>query len=176
ETIGLGVMTELPLVVIDVQRGGPSTGLPTKTEQADLLQAYFGRNSESPVPIVAPATPADCFDIALEATRIALKYRTPVLLLSDGAVANGSEPWLIPDVSTLPDLSVEFASEPNAPDGSGEHWPYVRDPETLAREWAIPGPPGLQHRIGGLEQAGGKGNISYDPDNHDHTVRLRQAR
>jgi len=176
ETIGLGVMTELPLVVIDVQRGGPSTGLPTKTEQADLLQAYFGRNSESPVPIVAPATPADCFDIALEATRIALKYRTPVLLLSDGAVANGSEPWLIPDVSTLPDLSVEFASEPNAPDGSGEHWPYVRDPETLAREWAIPGTPGLQHRIGGLEKADGKGNISYDPDNHDHMVRLRQAK
>ncbi|MBB3049239.1 2-oxoglutarate ferredoxin oxidoreductase subunit alpha [Prauserella isguenensis] len=176
ETIGLGVMTELPLVVIDVQRGGPSTGLPTKTEQADLLQAYFGRNGECPVPIVAPSTPADCFDIALEATRIALAYRTPVLLLSDGAVANGSEPWLIPDVSTLPDLSVEFATEPNAPDGSGEHWPYQRDPETLAREWALPGTAGLQHRIGGLEKAEGKGNISYDPDNHDKMVRLRQAK
>ncbi|MBB3662232.1 MULTISPECIES: 2-oxoacid:acceptor oxidoreductase subunit alpha [Prauserella salsuginis group] len=176
ETIGLGVMTELPLVVIDVQRGGPSTGLPTKTEQADLLQAYFGRNGECPVPIIAPATPADCFDIALEATRIALTYRTPVLLLSDGAIANGSEPWLIPDVSTLPDLSVTFASEPNAPDGSGEHWPYQRDPETLAREWALPGTAGLQHRIGGLEKAEGKGNISYDPDNHDKMVRLRQAK
>ncbi|MEU3273762.1 2-oxoacid:acceptor oxidoreductase subunit alpha [Saccharomonospora sp. NPDC006951] len=176
ETIGLGVMTELPLLVIDVQRGGPSTGLPTKTEQADLLQAMFGRNSESPVPIVAPCSPADCFDIALEATRIALAYRTPVLLLSDGAVANGSEPWLIPDVEDLPDLRVTFASEPNATDGSGEFWPYVRDPETLAREWAIPGTPGLQHRIGGLEKADGKGNISYDPDNHDHMVRLRQRK
>ncbi|MEU6641095.1 2-oxoacid:acceptor oxidoreductase subunit alpha [Saccharomonospora sp. NPDC046836] len=176
ETIGLGVMTELPLLVIDVQRGGPSTGLPTKTEQADLLQAMFGRNSESPVPIIAPCSPADCFDAALEATRIALTYRTPVLLLSDGAIANGSEPWLIPDVESLPDLSVEFAIEPNATDGSGEHWPYVRDPETLAREWALPGTPGLQHRIGGLEKADGKGNISYDPDNHDHMVRLRQAK
>ncbi|WP_019814954.1 2-oxoacid:acceptor oxidoreductase subunit alpha [Saccharomonospora saliphila] len=176
ETIGLGVMIELPLVVIDVQRGGPSTGLPTKTEQADLLQAMFGRNSESPVPIVAPSTPADCFDIALEAARIALAYRTPVLLLSDGAVANGSEPWLIPDVENLPDLRVEFAAEPNAPDGSGEFWPYVRDPETLAREWAVPGTPGLQHRVGGLEKADGKGNISYDPDNHDAMVRLRQAK
>ncbi len=174
ETIGLGVMIELPLVVIDVQRGGPSTGLPTKTEQADLLQAMFGRNSESPVPVVAPSTPADCFDIALEAARIALTYRTPVLLLSDGAVANGSEPWLIPDVENLPDLRVRFASETNAGDGSDEFWPYVRDPETLAREWAVPGTPGLQHRVGGLEKADGKGNISYDPDNHDHMVRLRQ--
>ncbi|EHR59345.1 2-oxoacid:acceptor oxidoreductase subunit alpha [Saccharomonospora cyanea] len=176
ETIGLGVMIELPLVVIDVQRGGPSTGLPTKTEQADLLQAMYGRNSESPVPIVAPRSPADCFDAALEATRIALTYRTPVLLLSDGAIANGSEPWLIPDVETLPDLRVTFASEPNALDGSGEFWPYVRDPETLAREWAVPGTPGLQHRVGGLEKADGKGNISYDPDNHDRMVRLRQAK
>ncbi|HWD06500.1 MAG TPA: 2-oxoacid:acceptor oxidoreductase subunit alpha [Amycolatopsis sp.] len=176
ETIGLGVMTELPLVVIDVQRGGPSTGLPTKTEQADLLQAMFGRNGESPVPIVAPLSPADCFDTALEATRIALKYRTPVLLLSDGAIANGSEPWLIPDVADLPDLRVEFASAPNAPDGSGEFWPYVRDPETLAREWAVPGTAGLQHRVGGLEKQDGKGSISYDPENHDHMVRLRQAK
>ncbi|WP_007026092.1 2-oxoacid:acceptor oxidoreductase subunit alpha [Saccharomonospora iraqiensis] len=174
ETIGLGVMIELPLLVIDVQRGGPSTGLPTKTEQADLLQAMFGRNSESPVAVVAPSTPADCFDIALEAARIALTYRTPVLLLSDGAIANGSEPWLIPDVGNLPDLRVRFAAETNAADGSDEFWPYVRDPETLAREWAVPGTPGLQHRVGGLEKADGKGNISYDPDNHDHMVRLRQ--
>jgi 2-oxoglutarate/2-oxoacid ferredoxin oxidoreductase subunit alpha len=176
ETIGLGVMTELPLVVIDVQRGGPSTGLPTKTEQADLLQAMFGRNGESPVPVVAPQSPADCFDAAIDAARIALTYRTPVLLLSDGAIANGSEPWLIPDVEDLPDLTVTFANEPNATDGSGEHWPYMRDPETLAREWAIPGTPGLQHRIGGLEKQDGKGSISYDPANHDHMVRLRQAK
>lgn len=176
ETIGLAVMTELPLVVVDVQRGGPSTGLPTKTEQADLLQAMYGRNGESPVPIVAPQSPADCFDAAVDAARIALEYRTPVLLLSDGAIANGSEPWNIPDVETLPDLRVTFASEPNATDGSGEHWPYVRDPETLAREWAIPGTPGLQHRIGGLEKQDGKGSISYDPANHDHMVRLRQAK
>ncbi|MTD58615.1 2-oxoacid:acceptor oxidoreductase subunit alpha [Amycolatopsis pithecellobii] len=176
ETIGLGVMLELPLIVIDVQRGGPSTGLPTKTEQADLLQAMFGRNSDSPVAIIAPRSPADCFDAALEATAIALKYRTPVLILSDGANANGSEPWLVPEVSTLPDLHVEFASKPNAQDGSDEFWPYVRDPETLAREWAIPGTAGLQHRIGGLEKADGKGNISYDPDNHDHMVRLRQRK
>ncbi|MBB4686544.1 2-oxoacid:acceptor oxidoreductase subunit alpha [Amycolatopsis jiangsuensis] len=176
EAIGLGVMTELPLVVVDVQRGGPSTGLPTKTEQADLLQAMFGRNGESPVPVVAPCSPADCFDAALEATRIALQYRTPVLLLSDGAIANGSEPWLIPDVADLPDLRVEFASAPNATDDSGEFWPYVRDPETLAREWAVPGTAGLQHRIGGLEKQDGKGSISYDPDNHDHMVRLRQAK
>lgn len=176
ETIGLGVMTELPLLVIDVQRGGPSTGLPTKTEQADLLQAMFGRNSESPVPIVAPSTPADCFDVALEATRIALTYRTPVLLLSDGAIANGSEPWLVPDVETLPDLRVSFATETNAADGSDEFWPYVRDPDTLAREWAIPGTAGLAHRIGGLEKQDGVGSISYDPDNHDAMVRLRQAK
>jgi 2-oxoglutarate ferredoxin oxidoreductase subunit alpha len=176
ETIGLAVMAELPLLVVDVQRGGPSTGLPTKTEQADLLQAMFGRNGECPVPILAPRSPADCFEIALEATRIALTYRTPVLLLSDGSIANGSEPWLIPDVETLPDLSVTFATEPNALDGSGEHWPYLRDTETLARAWAIPGTPGLQHRIGGLEKADGKGNISYDPDNHDRMVRLRQAK
>ncbi|RJQ84554.1 2-oxoacid:acceptor oxidoreductase subunit alpha [Amycolatopsis panacis] len=176
EAIGLGVMIELPLVVVDVQRGGPSTGLPTKTEQADLLQAMFGRNGESPVPVIAPCSPADCFDAALEATRIALKYRTPVLLLSDGAIANGSEPWLVPDVADLPDLRVEFATEPNAPDSSGEFWPYLRDPETLAREWAVPGTAGLQHRIGGLEKQDGKGSISYDPDNHDKMVRLRQAK
>jgi 2-oxoglutarate ferredoxin oxidoreductase subunit alpha len=176
EAVGLGVMTELPLVVIDVQRGGPSTGLPTKTEQADLLQAMYGRNGESPVPIVAPLSPADCFDAAIEATRIALKYRTPVMLLSDGAIANGSEPWLVPNVEDLPDLRVEFATEPNATDGSGEFWPYVRDPETLARAWAVPGTPGLQHRIGGLEKADGTGHISYDPANHEKMVRLRQAK
>ncbi|HVK22246.1 MAG TPA: 2-oxoacid:acceptor oxidoreductase subunit alpha [Actinokineospora sp.] len=176
ETIGLGVMTELPLLVIDVQRGGPSTGLPTKTEQADLLQAMYGRNGECPVPIIAPQSPADCFAAAVEATRIALKYRTPVLLLSDGAIANGSEPWLIPELDTLPDLTVEFATEPNAPDGSGEFWPYLRDPETLARAWALPGTAGLQHRIGGLEKQDGTGNISYEPDNHDKMVRIRQAK
>ncbi len=176
ETIGLGVMTELPLLVVDVQRGGPSTGLPTKTEQADLLQAMYGRNGECPVPIIAPQSPADCFAAAVEATRIALKYRTPVLLLSDGAIANGSEPWLIPELDTLPDLTVEFATEPNAPDGSGEFWPYLRDPETLARAWALPGTAGLLHRIGGLEKLDGTGNNSYDPDNHDKMVRTRQAK
>ncbi|MEV6718281.1 2-oxoacid:acceptor oxidoreductase subunit alpha [Lentzea sp. NPDC051208] len=170
ETIGLGVMTELPLLVIDVQRGGPSTGLPTKTEQADLLQAMFGRNGESPVPIVAPQSPSDCFDAVVDATRIALKYRTPVLFLSDGAIANGSEPWLIPDVETLPDLTVEFATDPE------NFQPYSRDPETLARPWAVPGTPGLQHRIGGLEKQDVTGNISYDPENHDKMVRLRQAK
>jgi len=176
ETIGLAVMTELPLLIVDVQRGGPSTGLPTKTEQADLLQAMYGRNGESPVPIVAPLSPGDCFHAALEAARIALTYRTPVLLLSDGALANGAEPWLIPDADSLPNLRTTFATEPNAPDGSGEHWPYRRDPDTLARDWAIPGTPGLQHRIGGLEKADGSGNISYDPDNHERMVRLRQAK
>ncbi|WP_394615231.1 2-oxoacid:acceptor oxidoreductase subunit alpha [Lentzea sp. JNUCC 0626] len=170
ETIGLGVMTELPLLVIDVQRGGPSTGLPTKTEQADLLQAMFGRNGESPVPIVAPQSPSDCFDAVVDATRIALKYRTPVLFLSDGAIANGSEPWMIPDVESLPDLTVEFATDPEG------FQPYSRDPETLARPWAVPGTPGLQHRIGGLEKQDITGNISYDPENHDKMVRLRQAK
>ncbi|MFI6098863.1 2-oxoacid:acceptor oxidoreductase subunit alpha [Lentzea sp. NPDC051213] len=170
ETIGLAVMTELPLLVIDVQRGGPSTGLPTKTEQADLLQAMFGRNGESPVPIVAPQSPSDCFDAVVDAIRIALKYRTPVLFLSDGAVANGSEPWMIPDVDSLPDLRVEFATDPE------NFQPYSRDPETLARPWAVPGTPGLQHRIGGLEKQDITGNISYDPENHDRMVRLRQAK
>ncbi|WP_347567510.1 2-oxoacid:acceptor oxidoreductase subunit alpha [Actinopolyspora sp. BKK1] len=176
ETIGLAVALELPLLVCDIQRGGPSTGLPTKTEQADLLQALYGRNGESPVAVLAPRSPADCFDIALEAARIALTYRTPVLLLSDGATANGSEPWLIPDVNELPDLRVSFATEANAPDGSGEFWPYVRDPETLARDWAVPGTAGLEHRVGGLEKVDGKGSISYDPDNHDEMVRLRQRK
>ncbi len=176
ETIGLAVALELPLLILDVQRGGPSTGLPTKTEQADLLQAMYGRNGEAPVPIVAPASPSECFDAAIEAVRIALKYRTPVFLLSDGSIANGSEPWNVPDVSTLPDLRVEFATEVNAPDGSGEFWPYLRDADTLARPWAVPGTPGLEHRIGGLEKADGRGTISYDPDNHDRMTRLRRAK
>jgi 2-oxoglutarate/2-oxoacid ferredoxin oxidoreductase subunit alpha len=174
ETIGLAVSLELPLIVVDVQRGGPSTGLPTKTEQSDLLQAMFGRNGEAPVPIVAPCSPADCFDVALEATRIALTYRTPVFLLSDGYLANGAEPWRVPEVDDLPDLRVEFATEPNG--DAGEFLPYLRDPRTLARPWAVPGTPGLEHRIGGIEKADRTGNISYDPDNHDHMVRLRQAK
>jgi 2-oxoglutarate ferredoxin oxidoreductase subunit alpha len=177
EAIGLAVMTELPLVVIDVQRGGPSTGLPTKTEQADLLQAMFGRNGEAPVPIVAPQSPGDCFAAAVEATRIAVTYRTPVLLLSDGYLANGSEPWRVPTVDELPVIDPAFATEKNH--GSGEEaefWPYLRDDETLARPWAIPGTPGLEHRIGGLEKGDGHGNISYDPANHDFMVRTRQAK
>ncbi|MFD8308211.1 2-oxoacid:acceptor oxidoreductase subunit alpha [Streptomyces sp. NPDC059690] len=178
ETIGLAVSLELPLLIIDIQRGGPSTGLPTKTEQADLLQAMFGRNGEAPVPIVAPCTPADCFDAALEATRIALTYRTPVMLLSDGYLANGSEPWRIPELDELPDLTVQFAQGPNhtLDDGSEVFWPYKRDPQTLARPWAVPGTPGLEHRIGGIEKQDGTGNISYDPANHDFMVRTRQAK
>jgi 2-oxoglutarate/2-oxoacid ferredoxin oxidoreductase subunit alpha len=175
ETIGLAVSVELPLIVCDIQRAGPSTGMPTKTEQADLLQAMFGRNGESPVPIVAPASPADCFNAAIESARIATKYRTPVVLLSDGYLANGSEPWRIPDVASLPDLAQEFAfAEPG--DGSGEFEPFRRDPATLARPWAVPGTPGLEHRIGGIEKADVTGDISYDPDNHDRMVRLRQAK
>ncbi|NUP17731.1 MAG: 2-oxoacid:acceptor oxidoreductase subunit alpha [Streptomyces sp.] len=178
ETIGLAVSLELPLLVIDIQRGGPSTGLPTKTEQADLLQAMFGRNGEAPVPIIAPCTPADCFDAALEAARIALTYRTPVMLLSDGYLANGSEPWRIPELDELPDLTVQFAQGPNhtLEDGSEVFWPYKRDPQTLARPWAIPGTPGLEHRIGGIEKEDGTGNISYAPANHDFMVRTRQAK
>ncbi|MEV5736632.1 2-oxoacid:acceptor oxidoreductase subunit alpha [Streptomyces sp. NPDC052292] len=178
ETIGLAVSLELPLLVVDIQRGGPSTGLPTKTEQADLLQAMFGRNGEAPVPVVAPKTPADCFDAALEAARIALTHRTPVILLSDGYLANGSEPWRIPDLDELPDLRVRFATGPNhtLDDGTEVFWPYKRDPQTLARPWAIPGTPGLEHRIGGIEKQDGTGNISYDPANHDFMVRTRQAK
>ncbi|MCS7006601.1 MAG: 2-oxoacid:acceptor oxidoreductase subunit alpha [Thermoleophilia bacterium] len=168
ETVGLAVALELPLVVIDVQRAGPSTGMPTKPEQADLLMVLFGRNSESPVPVVAPATPSDCFAMAIEAARIALKYRTPVFLLSDAYLANGSEPWRIPELADLPDISVEFARP-----GESPFLPYARDPETLARPWAIPGTPGLEHRIGGLEKEHETGNVSYDPDNHDLMVRLR---
>ncbi|MFE5602774.1 2-oxoacid:acceptor oxidoreductase subunit alpha [Streptomyces coelicoflavus] len=178
ETIGLAVSLELPLLVVDIQRGGPSTGLPTKTEQADLLQAMYGRNGEAPVPVVAPRTPADCFDAALEAARIALTYRTPVFLLSDGYLANGSEPWRIPEADELPDLAVRFAQGPNhtLDDGTEVFWPYKRDPHTLARPWAVPGTPGLEHRIGGIEKQDGTGNISYDPANHDFMVRTRQAK
>jgi 2-oxoglutarate ferredoxin oxidoreductase subunit alpha len=178
ETIGLAVTLELPLLVCDIQRAGPSTGMPTKAEQSDLLLAMFGRHGEAPVPIVAPQSPSDCFDAAIEAARIATKYRTPVILLSDAYLANGSEPWLLPDVTTLPDLHVEFATEPNhtKPDGTPEFWPYLRDPQTLARPWAVPGTAGLEHRIGGIEKADGSGNISYDPTNHDTMVRLRQAK
>jgi len=178
ETIGLAVSLELPLVIVDVQRGGPSTGLPTKTEQSDLLQAMFGRNGESPVPIVAPQSPADNFDAALEAVRIATTYRTPVFLLSDGYLANGSEPWRLPAVSDLPDLTVRFADQPNDTDAKGEpvFHPYKRDETTLARPWAVPGTAGLEHRIGGIEKANVTGNISYDPDNHDLMTRLRAAK
>jgi 2-oxoglutarate/2-oxoacid ferredoxin oxidoreductase subunit alpha len=167
EAINLAIMTELPVVIVDVQRGGPSTGLPTKTEQADLLQAMFGRNSESPIAIVAPATPGDCFSMAIEAYRIAIKYMTPVIYLSDGYLANGSEPWKIPEVSELPKIEVKFRTDPDG------FFPYLRDDETLARPWAIPGTPGLEHRIGGLEKQNITGNVSYDPDNHMKMVELR---
>ncbi|WP_406399188.1 2-oxoacid:acceptor oxidoreductase subunit alpha [Streptomyces uncialis] len=178
EAIGLAVSLELPLLIVDIQRGGPSTGLPTKTEQADLLQAMYGRNGEAPVPIVAPRTPGDCFDAAIEAARIALEYRTPVFLLSDGYLANGSEPWRVPETEELPDLRVQFAQGPNhtLDDGTEVFWPYKRDPRTLARPWAIPGTPGLEHRIGGIEKQDGTGNISYDPANHDFMTRTRQAK
>ena len=170
EAIGLAVMTELPLLIIDVQRGGPSTGLPTKTEQADLLQAMFGRNGESPVAVLAPLSPSDCFDTAIEAARIAIRYHTPVIVLSDGAIANGSEPWRIPDITGYPPIEHTFAR-------AGEPFePYARDPQTLARQFAVPGTPGLEHRIGGLESANGSGNISYEPVNHDLMVRLRHEK
>ncbi|HLF50483.1 MAG TPA: 2-oxoacid:acceptor oxidoreductase subunit alpha [Methylomirabilota bacterium] len=167
EAIGLAVMAELPVVIIDVQRGGPSTGLPTKTEQADLMQAMYGRNSEAPAVVLAPASPGDCFFIAYEAIRIAVKYMVPVIVLSDGYLANGSEPWLIPDPTTLPDIPVTFRTEAEG------FFPYLRDAATLARPWVRPGTPGLEHRIGGIEKEDVTGNISYDPDNHDHMVRMR---
>jgi 2-oxoglutarate ferredoxin oxidoreductase subunit alpha len=173
ETLGLAVSLELPLVLVDVQRGGPSTGLPTKTEQSDLLLAMYGRHGEAPLPVVAAPSPSRCFDAAFEAVRIAVKYRTPVILLSDGYLANGAEPWLFPDVDDLPDISTPFATEANH---DGEFWPYLRDPETLARPWAIPGTPGLMHRVGGLEKADGTGNVEYDPDNHDAMCRIRAAK
>jgi 2-oxoglutarate ferredoxin oxidoreductase subunit alpha len=170
ETMGLAVSLELPLIVIDVQRGGPSTGLPTKTEQSDLLLAVYGRHGEAPMPVVAPRSPSHCFEATFEAARIALKYRTPVILLTDGYLANGAEPWLLPDVDAISDIGVPFADSPNH---DGEFWPYLRDPETLARPWAIPGTPGLMHRIGGLEKEDGTGNVNYDPENHEHMVRVR---
>jgi len=173
ETIGLAVSLELPMLIVDVQRGGPSTGLPTKTEQADLLLAMHGRHGEAPLPIVAARSPAHCFDVAFEGARIAVKYRTPVIVLTDGYLANGAEPWVLPNLDALPDISVPFATEPNHGD---EFWPYLRDPETLARPWAIPGTPGLMHRVGGIEKEDGTGNISYSPDNHDTMVRLRAAK
>ena len=178
ETIGLAINLELPLVVVDIQRGGPSTGLPTKTEQADLLHAMYGRHGEAPLPIVAACTPAHCFEAAVEATRLAVKYRTPVILLSDGYLANGAEPWKLPDLDALPTIDPDFASEPNHvdEDGTASFWPYVRDEETLARPWAPPGVPGLEHRIGGIEKADGSGNISYDPVNHERMVHLRAAK
>jgi 2-oxoglutarate/2-oxoacid ferredoxin oxidoreductase subunit alpha len=178
EAMGLAVSLELPLLIIDIQRGGPSTGLPTKTEAADLLMAMYGRHGESPLPIVAASSPSHCFHAAIEAARIALKYRTPVILLSDGYLANASEPWKLPDVSTLPDIAVEFATTPNHVDdaGNAQFWPYLRDPDTLARPWAIPGTPGLEHRIGGIEKQDGTGNISYDPANHERMVHLRAAK
>ena len=173
ETIGLALSLELPMVVVNIQRGGPSTGLPTKTEQSDLLHAMYGRHGEAPLPIVASYSPSSCFWAAIEATRIALKFMTPVILLSDGYLANGAEPWRIPAIEKLPDLTVRFQSQPNVGD---DFWPYLRDDVTLARPWAIPGTPGLQHRVGGLEKADGTGNISYDPDNHQLMTDLRQAK
>lgn len=173
EALNLAVMAELPLVIVNVQRGGPSTGLPTKTEQADLLQSMFGRNGESPVPVLAPATPGDCFNMAIEAVRIAVRYMTPVLYLSDGYLANGSEPWLIPDIAQLPKLEVKYAKKD---DIQGKFMPYLRNPETLARPWAVPGTPGLEHRIGGLEKEDVTGNVSYDPLNHQKMVNIRAAK
>jgi 2-oxoglutarate ferredoxin oxidoreductase subunit alpha len=172
EAIGLAVMTELPVVIVDVQRGGPSTGLPTKTEQADLLQAMYGRNSECPVPVIAPASPADCFAATIEAFTIAVKYMTPVFLLSDGYIGNGSEPWLIPDVAKLPRIEVQHPTAKNSEDG---FMPYKRD-ANLVRPWALPGTPGLEHRIGGLEKQDVTGNVSYDPANHEHMVKTRAAK
>ena len=175
EFMGLAVMAELPLVIVDVQRGGPSTGLPTKTEQADLLQALYGRHGESPIPVIAAQSPADCFDAALEACRLAVKYRHPVILLTDGYLGNGSEPWQLPDLSSIPPIDPAFATAPNATNAKGEptFHAYKRDARTLARPWAVPGTPGLQHRIGGLEKSDGPGAISHDPANHDRMTRLR---
>jgi 2-oxoglutarate ferredoxin oxidoreductase subunit alpha len=164
------VAVELPLVVCDIQRGGPSTGLPTKTEQADLLQALYGRNSEAPIPVLAASTPGDCFWVAIEASRIAIKYMVPVIILSDGYLANGAEPWRIPELSEIPEIPVEFASDPEG------FLPYKRNPQTLARPWAIPGTPGLEHRIGGLEKEDVTGNVNYEPLNHENMVRIRAAK
>ncbi|HEX7071166.1 MAG TPA: 2-oxoacid:acceptor oxidoreductase subunit alpha [Rhodothermales bacterium] len=177
EAIGLAVMTELPLVVVNMQRGGPSTGLPTKTEQSDLLQAFYGRNGEAPLPIIAPSTPGDCFYAAYEACRLALKYMTPVMLLADGYLGSGSEPWRIPEVDKLPPIPVDFAGKPNSGEnGSAKFLPYLRDEKTLARPWARPGTAGLEHRIGGLEKQHETGDVSYDPENHHHMTMLRAAK
>ncbi|MHB8219773.1 MAG: 2-oxoacid:acceptor oxidoreductase subunit alpha [Acidimicrobiales bacterium] len=178
ETIGLAINLELPLLIIDVQRGGPSTGLPTKTEQADLLHAMYGRHGEAPLPIVAAMTPSHCFEAAIEAARLAITYRTPVILLSDGYLANGAEPWRLPDLDALPTIDPGFATGPNhtTEDGVEVFWPYERDQRTLARPWAPPGVAGLEHRIGGLEKAEGTGNVSYDPSNHENMVRIRAAK
>ena len=178
ETMGLAVSLELPLLIIDIQRGGPSTGLPTKTEQADLLHAMYGRHGESPLPIVAAKTPSHCFEATLEAVRLAVKYRTPVILLSDGYLANGTEPWRLPVLDDLPSIVPGFATETNhlEPDGTEVFWPYIRDEQTLARPWAPPGVPGLEHRIGGLEKADGSGNVAYDGPNHERMTRLRAAK
>jgi len=178
ETMGLAVSLELPLVIVDIQRGGPSTGLPTKTEAADLLQAMYGRHGESPLPIVAAKSPAHCFEAAIEAARIAIEYRTPVILLSDGYLANSSEPWRLPDLAGLAPIDPRFATATNHtdPDGREVFWPYARDPETLGRDWALPGTPELMHRIGGIEKEDGSGNISYDPANHEHMVQVRAAK
>ena len=173
ETMSLAVITELPLLIIDVQRGGPSTGLPTKTEQADLLMAMYGRHSEAPLPVLAVSSPGDAFATVVEAARIALKYMTPVIVLSDGYIANSAEPWLLPDLGALPDISVTFATEPGP---GGKFLPYRRDERTLARGWAIPGTPGLEHRVGGLEKEDVTGEVSYDPANHEHMVRLRESK
>jgi 2-oxoglutarate ferredoxin oxidoreductase subunit alpha len=173
EFIGLGVMTELPLVVVDVQRAGPSTGMPTKTEQSDLLFALYGRNGEAPLPVIAASTPGDCYEVAYEACRIAVKYMTPVILLSDGYLGNGAEPWRIPDPDALPDFPVHFATEPNR---DGEFLPYLRDDVTLARPWAKPGTPALEHRLGGLEKDKATGGVSYDPENHQAMTELRAAK
>ncbi len=173
ETIGLAVMLELPLVICDIQRAGPATGMPTKTEQADLTQALFGRHGEAPLPVIAPQSPGDCFTAAYEAVKLAVDYRTPVILLSDGYLANGAEPWAVPDLASLPPIDPAFATEPNRPDG--EFWPYLRD-DKLARAWAVPGTPGLEHRIGGIEKADGTGAVSYDPANHEFMVQLRQRK
>jgi len=170
EAMGLAVMTEIPIVICNIQLGGPSTGLPTKTEQADLLQALFGRNSEAPIPVLAAATPGDCFWMALEASRLALKYMVPVIVLSDGYLANGAEPWRIPKLEDLPEIPVKFETNPEG------FLPYRRDPQTLSRPWAVPGTPGLEHRIGGLEKQDGTGNVNYEPLNHEKMVRLRAAK
>ena len=173
ETISLAVITELPLIIVDVQRAGPSTGMPTKTEQADLLMAMYGRHGEAPLPVLAIASPADAFGTMIEAVRLALKYMTPVIVLSDGYIANSAEPWLLPDLDALPDISVPFVTAAN---GEGKFLPYLRDPQTLARGWAVPGTPGLEHRVGGLEKEDVTGEVSHDPANHEQMVALRERK